>query len=57
MSNRTKKEEKQESIKSELSALLQLNKNRKAAMDKISKLILNENSELQNKEYKALNNK
>lgn len=49
MNTITKKKSTPESIKSELNAILQLNKKRKAAFDKISKLILDESSELQNK--------
>ena len=54
--NRNTKETS-ENIKAELTALLKLNKKRKAALEKMSKSILNEEDESFNNEQKSPQNK
>ena len=54
MCNNTKKETTRDSIKSELNAILKLNKKRKAALEKMAKSIFEEDAD---KEHKSLINK
>ncbi len=54
MCNSTKKETTRDSIKSELNAILKLNKKRKAALEKMAKSIFKEDAD---KEHKSLINK
>ena len=51
----SKSKKTSESIKSELNIFFDLNKRRKAALDKISKLILDEDNH--QKEHKSIKNK